>query len=72
MAHCWSAVRHPAYTTKKKISRCVSGSIPNAELVATLVGHTDNVLDLDFSPDGKTIASVSRDKTVKLWKLGSP
>ena len=28
----------------------------------------DNIFDISFSPDGSTIASASRDGTVKLWK----
>mgnify|MGYP005839066161 CR=1 FL=1 len=30
-------------------------------------GHSDWVYGVSFSPDGKMIASVSRDKTIKLW-----
>jgi len=32
-----------------------------------LEGHTDTIADISFSPDGKFIASSSKDKTVKLW-----
>jgi WD40 repeat protein len=32
-----------------------------------LLGHTDKVLDIAFSPDGSTIATASVDNSVKLW-----
>ena len=37
--------------------------------VFTLSGHSNTVLSVCFSPDGKFIASGSRDKTIKLWNL---
>ncbi|BAY20217.1 WD-40 repeat protein (plasmid) [Anabaenopsis circularis NIES-21] len=37
--------------------------------IRTLKGHNDAVTSLSFSPDGKTLASGSNDKTIKLWHL---
>ncbi len=34
-----------------------------------LEGHNDAVYSVSFSLDGKTIASASRDKTIKLWNI---
>jgi len=34
-----------------------------------LVGHTNGVTSLSFSPDSQVLASGSSDRTVKLWHL---
>ncbi len=37
----------------------------------TLRGHTGYVYDATFSPDGKRIATVSQDKTAKIWEAAT-
>jgi WD40 repeat protein len=40
---------------------------PNWTLRQTLEGHSEKVNSVSFSPDGKTIASVAEDNTIKIW-----
>jgi WD40 repeat protein len=36
--------------------------------ISTLTGHKDTVYKISFSRDGETIATASKDKTIKIWK----
>ena len=39
--------------------------------VRELIGHTDLITDIEFSLDGKSIISTSRDKSVRYWDLAT-
>jgi WD40 repeat protein len=39
------------------------------QVASILAGHTNPILDLAFSPDGKKIISLSTDRTVRVWSL---
>jgi small GTP-binding protein len=44
---------------------------PGVKLVCALEGHKDSVLSLSFDPSGRTLASGSEDKSVKLWEVSN-
>ena len=49
---------------KIKIWRNIDGE---QKLVRTLPGHQKTISQIEYSPDGKLIASASWDRTIKLW-----
>jgi WD40 repeat protein len=41
-------------------------------LLATLVGHTDDIVAMAFSPDGQTLATAGLDNNAILWNTADP
>ena len=46
--------------------------LPERRQLVTIEGHNDTVQALAFSPDGKTLATASYDKDIKLWDRCHP
>ena len=44
---------------------------PGVKLVRTLRGHTGTVGRIAWSPDGRALASPSKDRTIRLWGAGT-
>jgi WD40 repeat protein len=65
----------PKIVGKTTLVSCVKRSPPRSQhwsaLLLTLEGHSDWVLAIQFSPDGKRLASASRDKKVIVWDVST-
>ena len=60
MAHVW---RQPA-----AMERSISGMYHHSrKRLADIAGHTDRVWSVAYRPDGKQLATLSFDGTVKIW-----
>jgi len=60
----------PSVHRPRNRGKRVKIEIPHHELI-TFEGHTNDVLSVCFSPDGKYALSGGRDNTIKLWDIAS-
>lgn len=55
-----------AYT---KTPRAIVWDVANQRQQAALIGHTDQINDLAWSPGGRVIATGSNDGTIRIWQV---
>ena len=55
--------------SRQEVLASLQKSIYRVKESNRLEGHNDWINDLNFSPDGKKIVSVSSDETIKFWEL---
>ncbi len=56
-------------TTRLQVLMTLQQSLTQIKEKNRLEGHVDIITHLVFSPDGRFIASASRDKTIKIWSI---
>ncbi|MFM6474924.1 MAG: WD40 repeat domain-containing protein, partial [Dolichospermum sp.] len=62
---------HPDKRTPKVETLTPSSTEKTLQLQQTLIGHSDSVRSVAYSPDGQTLASGSKDSTIKLWNVNT-
>ena len=59
----------PGVVGEVRIYRAAAGAVPADPPAKTIAAHKDAILDLQFSPDGKTLATCGYDRLIKLWDV---
>jgi WD40 repeat protein len=59
----------PDVVGEVRIYKAGAGAAPADPPAKTIAAHKDAILDLAFSPDGKTLATCGYDRLIKLWAV---
>ncbi len=59
----------PDVVGEVRIYKAAAGAVPADPPAKTIAAHKDAILDLAFSPDGKTLATCGYDRLIKLWDV---
>lgn len=58
-------------TDTRQAEEALHRAVQASRIKYTLTGHTDEIYDMDFSPDGTRLASASLDHTARIWSVSS-
>ena len=64
-ARCWQ----PPAGFRRVLAKSRSGTSTARKELRTIKGHSDCIYAVAFSPDGKSVATSSYDKLIKLWNV---
>jgi WD40 repeat protein len=59
----------PVVVGEVRIYKTSAGAVPADPPAKTIAAHKDAILDLTFSPDGKSLATCGYDRLIKLWNV---